>query len=104
MYPTVSWKRPTTNAMRILDRVLARAGIAKVDLQGEKLDIHALRHTCATRLFRSGAQLMQIQRILGHSDPKLTAEIYAHVDVDDLRGAVEGLSPPTVKLGERRAK
>ena len=83
------WPWHTANVMRILDRVLERAGIPRVDVEGRKLDIHALRHTAATRLARAGAPLMHTQRILGHSDPKLTAAVYSHLDAEDLRGAVE---------------
>jgi integrase len=94
------WGRPSNNPMRILDRVLRRAGIAKVDALGEKLDLHALRHTFATRLARSGAALMHTQRLLGHSDPKLTAQVYSHLDAEDLRGAIDS----TPSLGGIRAK
>ena len=86
------WGRYTTNPMRILDRVLRRAKIQKHAVDGTKLDIHALRHTFATRLARSGAPLMHAQRLLGHSDPKLTAQIYTHLDAEDLRGAIEGMA------------
>jgi len=33
------------------------------------------------------------QKLLGHSDPKLTAAIYTHLDTEDLRAAVESLPP-----------
>ena len=85
------WGRPTTNVMRILDRLLDRAGIAKVDQEGMKLDIHALRTTCASRMARNGVPLVQAQRILGHSDPKLTVQAYTHLDAEDLRAAVNAL-------------
>lgn len=85
------WGVPTNNLMRVLDRVLERAGIPKVDSRGEKLDIHALRHTAATRMLRNGVGLAKAQRVLGHSDPKLTAATYGHLAVDDLRGAVDSL-------------
>ncbi len=84
-----AWPWHTTNAMRILDRLLDRAGIAKVNVQGEKLDVHALRTTCASRMARRGVPLAITQRWLGHSDPKLTAQHYVSVDVEDLRAAVE---------------
>ncbi len=87
------WGRYTTNAMRILDRVLGRAGIPKINARGEKLDVHALRHSAATRLLRGGAGLAKAQRLLGHSDPKLTAAVYGHLDAEDLREAVESLPP-----------
>ena len=83
------WAKPTTNAMRVLDRLLERAGIPKVDAVGDKLDIHALRHTCNTRLARRGVGVDQRQKLLGHSDPKLTAQVYTHLDVEDLREAID---------------
>lgn len=85
----VGWGRPTNNPMRIFDRVLAAADVARVDVHGEKVDIHALRHTFATRLARAGAELTRTQRLMGHKDPKLTAAIYTHIGVDDLRSAIE---------------
>jgi integrase len=88
----VPWPKPTTNPMRILDRVLDRAGIAKWDPRGEKLDIHALRHTFATRMARAGVPLSQAQAALGHSDPKLTAQVYTHLQAEDLRGSLAAMA------------
>jgi integrase len=84
----------TNNPMRTLDRVLERAGIQKVGPDGRKLDLHALRHTFATRLARAGVGLAQTQRLLGHSDPKLTARVYTHLEAEDLREAVEAIGAP----------
>jgi len=83
----------TANVMRVFHRLLRAAGIRKVDAEGRKLDIHALRHTAATRFARRGVPLVHAQRILGHSDPKLTAQAYTHLDVEDLRAAVEIPAP-----------
>ncbi len=88
------WSRPTNNVMRIFDRILSRAGIARVNADGLKVDIHALRHTFGSRLARNGAGLVQIQRLMGHADPKLTAAVYAHLDVEDLRSAIETMRSP----------
>jgi len=85
------WPGHTVNCMRIFVRLLKAAEIDRLDAHGGKLDIHALRHTAATRLARAGVGLVQAQRILGHSDPKLTAKIYTHVGVEELREAVERL-------------
>jgi integrase len=97
-----AWSRPTNNAMRIFNRVLEAAGIARVDERGMKLDIHALRHTFATRCARSGVGLVQAQHLLGHSDPKLTAKIYSHLEVDDLRIAIGRIGGPEAH-GDHRA-
>ena len=64
------------------------------------------RHTAGTRLARAGVGLVQTQRLLGHSDPKLTAQVYTHLDVEDLRGSVESLpslDPGTAAIGRRVA-
>jgi AbrB family looped-hinge helix DNA binding protein len=88
----VPWCTATRNCMRIFDRVLARAEIARVDAEGRKLDIHALRHTFGSRLARRGVGLVRVQRLMAHSDPKLTAQVYRHLDGEDLRRAVEAVS------------
>lgn len=85
------YRRPSTSVNRILRRVLDRAGIARVDAQGRKIDVHALRHCFASRLARNGVGLFQAQKLLGHSDPKLTSAVYTHVDAEDLRPAVDAL-------------
>jgi integrase len=86
------WMRPTNNAMRLFNRVIVRAKIPRVDDEGRKLDIHSLRHTFGSRLARNGVGLVQVQRLMGHSDPKLTAQVYTHLDVEDLRKAVDTVS------------
>lgn len=96
------WAAPTTNPMRIFNRLLDRAGIDKIDASGEKLDLHALRHTAATRLAKAGVSLIHTQKLLGHSDPKLTAQIYAHLDVEDLREAIERV--PAIETGAAKEK
>ncbi|MCC7172813.1 MAG: tyrosine-type recombinase/integrase [Planctomycetes bacterium] len=83
--------RYSNNLMRLFERLLVRAGIPKLDAHGRKVDVHALRHTVASRCARNGISLIQAQRLLGHSDPKLTARTYSHLEVEDLRPAVEKL-------------
>jgi len=83
--------RATNNTMRVFNRLLTRGGIPRVDDDGRKLDIHSLRHTFGSRLARRGVGLVQVQRLMGHSDPKLTAQVYTHLDVEDLRKAVEAV-------------
>lgn len=90
----VPWKKATTNVRRILLRLLERASILRVDVQGRHIDVHSLRATCATRMARAGVPLVQAQRILGHSTPVLTSRHYSLVDADDLRAAVETVPHP----------
>lgn len=86
-----AWGRLSRNALRIFHRVLEHAGIARTDADGCALDIHCLRHTAASRFARAGVPLVQAQRLLGHADPALTSRLYTHLDVEDLRGAVESV-------------
>lgn len=41
---------------------------------------HELRHSCASMLIAMGFTLKDVQEWLGHSDIKMTANIYAHLD------------------------
>jgi len=89
----MNWRVDANNLRRILRRLLVAAGIPERNEAGEKVDIHALRHTAITRFARFGVPLAQTQAIAGHSDPKLTARIYTHLELKDLRGAVRFLEP-----------
>jgi integrase len=53
---------------------------------------HDLRHTTATLLLREGVPLAVVQRILRHSTPELTAEIYGHLDLADMRAGLDRLT------------
>jgi site-specific recombinase XerD len=46
--------------------------------EGRTLSAHSLRHTAGTQALRAGADLRQVQDLLGHADPRTTS-IYAHV-------------------------
>ena len=63
---------------RIVDRVLKASGV-----QG-KTSPHVLRHTFATHLLNMGADLRDIQELLGHSSLKAT-QVYTHNDVERLK-------------------
>lgn len=49
---------------------------------------HALRHTFATEALRRGMSLPSLQRILGHSDLKVT-QLYLHLTSEDVRAEYE---------------
>lgn len=52
---------------------------------------HDLRHTAATLALESGANLKQVQELLGHSDPSTTMAFYTGVTEEAQRRTVEGI-------------
>jgi integrase len=69
-----------------------RAGIDQIDDRGKRVDLHALRKTFGTRLAMAGVPLTVAQRLMRHSDPKLTSNLYTDVRLLDLHGAVESMA------------
>ena len=74
--------------VRVLNRDLAAAGIAKIDDRGESIDVHALRHTFSTMLHRAGVSPSVAQAAMRHSDIRLTMKTYNHLGMMDVSGAV----------------
>lgn len=62
----------TQSISRIIKTTFREAGF-----DSDKLTAHSLRHTSNTLLFKSGADLYQVQKHARHADPK-TTEIYLH--------------------------
>lgn len=73
----------------IVDRYLQQAALKHTP--GRTISAHSLRHTAGTLALRSGAELRQVQDLLGHADPRTTC-IYAHV-------ADRWENNPALKLG-----
>lgn len=71
---------------RIVSRVLKSSGV-----QG-KTSPHVLRHTFATHLLNRGADLREIQELLGHSSLKAT-QVYTHTDIERLKEVVSFAHP-----------
>lgn len=59
-----------------------RAGINK------KISPHSLRHSFATHLLEGGANIRQVQDLLGH-ESITTTEIYTHLDTTHIRETIE---------------
>lgn len=57
----------------------------------QEYSCHKLRHTAATQLLQSGANLREIQEILGHESIS-TTELYTHVSNEDLQRVAGNLS------------
>jgi integrase len=64
-------------AARVVAPACAEAGV-------EWLGWHGFRHTCASVLFRAGANAKQVQAWLGHHSPAFTLATYVHLLEEDL--------------------
>jgi len=70
-------KRISRRGIRtIVDKYLKQTSLKHIP--GRTISAHSLRHTAGTLALRSGADLRQVQDLLGHSDPRTTS-IYTHV-------------------------
>ncbi|MDA3861044.1 MAG: site-specific integrase [Melioribacteraceae bacterium] len=56
-----------------------------------ELTFHSLRHTFASWLVQKGVPILNVSKLLGHSDVK-TTQIYAHVSNSELMSSVEMLN------------
>jgi integrase len=53
---------------------------------------HDTRHTTATLLLKSGVPLVTVQKILRHTDSRITSEVYGHLDLTDMHDGMKKLS------------
>lgn len=81
--PWVIGERPSLAVMSAFFQKISR----KAKLAG---NIHTLRHTYASHLVQAGVDLFVVQKLLGHTDPKVTM-IYAHLAPGNMDAAVKRL-------------
>lgn len=65
------------NINRMFHSILTKTGIAKS--KDDLLGVHSLRHTFASMLFQNGSDTKTVSELLGHSDTKITENIYIHL-------------------------
>jgi integrase len=77
-------EKPGNVYRRNFQPLLKRAG-----LTGQGFTLHSLRHTFATTLAAKGVNPGTAQKLLGHSDVRMTLAIYTHA-TDDMRDEATG--------------
>ena len=73
--------RPT-RLNRTFNQILAAIGLRKAG-------VHTLRHTFATMLFSNGCEVKIVSDLLGHSNTKITENIYIHLVKEQKLKAIE---------------
>jgi len=96
----LAWRwgpRLKSQGIQILVRKHARAaGMSR------PVSTHSLRHACATHLLRGGADVREVQALLGHRCLETTA-LYTRVETSDLRAVIERSHPSERRrIGRRR--
>ena len=60
------------NVLRTLHEMLQAAGLPR-------MRFHDLRHSAASLLVAEGVQLAEVSMLLGHSELRITADLYSHL-------------------------
>ncbi len=83
-----------TSGQRLTDRHIRRVVVKFARLTGIEGAVgpHTLRHTFATHLLQSGADLRVIQELLGHASLSTTQK-YTHLDIQHLMDVYEKCHP-----------
>lgn len=79
------------------DKGLSRDGlrqwVKKLSKQsGVKFHLHRFRHSFACNLAKSNVNLIKIQRLMGHADPRMTATYLRSISTEDCRDDINKLS------------
>jgi integrase len=70
------------NVLRTLHELLRAADLPRVRF-------HDLRHSAASLLLASGVQLAEVSKLLGHSELRLTSDVYGHLQRETAARAAE---------------
>ena len=83
LFPGYSRDKPLSDLYLFWKEIRDALGLADVR-------IHDLRHTFASLLVNAGHSLYEVQKLLGHSDPRTTMR-YAHLGRDSLVAAAQAV-------------
>ena len=84
------------------DRYLERCRKVWAKARLEPLGLHDARHTCASLLIASGANIKQISRMMGHSSITVTLDVYGHLLRAQKRRPVRRWTPTSLGRSGRR--
>lgn len=62
--------------------------------EGKHLTPHSARHTFGSLSAKAGMRPDTLQKIIGHANYSVTADIYIHKDIDELKAAMTALHKP----------
>ncbi len=87
----------TRGIARVLEKHIALAGLPP------EVHPHTLRHSFATHLLQHGANLREVQELLGHQNVA-TTQIYTHLSLDHLVRIYDAAHPRAKRAGRREKK
>jgi integrase len=98
MFPsTIGTPQSPSNLLKDFKEMLRKAGI-------RMMPFHSLRHTSASLMLNHGVPTIVVSKILGHSKPSTTLNLYGHllpVMQDDVASLMDELiTPIPVNVGE----
>jgi site-specific recombinase XerD len=70
---------------------------AKISKLKKKITPHSFRHTCAVHLLNGGADIRNIQDLLGHKSIA-TTQIYTNVVIKDLKNVYQNTHPRAKRI------
>lgn len=89
---TTGWLFPGPGGRKLNPRTFQKrlAALARAARITKRVHPHLMRHVFACSLLRTGADVREVQDLLGHASLSTTA-IYLHVEIGRLKGAVDRL-------------